>query len=125
MMEKYAKKEIDEDFYLQRMGAISLKLARVAHKTDTVNAGTEAEAVLGLVEDAAEYSDSNDSLSKTRPQSEDSNSSSDTEQNVGAEALASVANHLMTKKVAKKPPSKKSKSNTDSNKSYKMFLLFS
>ena len=32
MMEKYAKKEIDEDFYLQRMGAISLKLARVAHK---------------------------------------------------------------------------------------------
>ena len=101
------------------MGAISLKLARVAHKTDAANADTETEAVPGLVEATEEDSYSNDSLSETRPlpQSEDSNSSSDSEQNVGAEALASVANQLMTKKVSKKPPSKKSKSNTESNKS--------
>ena len=32
-----SKNDIDEDFYLQRMGALSLKLARVAKKT-TVDA---------------------------------------------------------------------------------------
>ena len=32
LMEKFSKNLIEEDFYLQRMGALSLKLARVANK---------------------------------------------------------------------------------------------
>ena len=70
LMAKYAKNQIEEDFYLKRMGAMSLKLARVAHKTTTT---VQAQNVPGLVphdlpglvpDDDVE---SNDSLSETRP----------------------------------------------------------
>ena len=106
MMEKYAKKEVEEDFYLQRMGAISLKLARVAHKTDVV---IEEEKEPGSTEIPAQESDS-DSMSETRPlpQSEDSNTSSGSENDVAADAFAG-ANRMLNKQLMKKPITKKSK----------------
>jgi hypothetical protein len=106
MMEKYAKKEVEEDFFLQRMGAISLKLARVAHKTDVV---IEEEKEPGSTEIPAQESDS-DSMSETRPlpQSEDSNTSSGSENDVAADAFAG-ANRMLNKQLMKKPITKKSK----------------
>ena len=91
LMEKYAKKEIDEDFYLVRMGAVSLKLARVAHKS----AGVAEEATENVPID----DNSDDSMSETRPlpRSEDSNSSSDDDVDVGGDAIASVASRLLKK----------------------------
>ena len=70
-MEKYAKNQIDEDFYLQRMGALSLKLARVAKKTTVDAEVPEATRVPTCEGDGDE---SNDSLSETRsmPNSDES-----------------------------------------------------
>ena len=43
LMDKFAKNLIDEEFYLQRMGALSLKLARAAHKSTNTANNTSAE----------------------------------------------------------------------------------
>ena len=75
-MAKYAKNQIGEDFYLKRMGAMSLRLARVAHKTTTT---VKAQNVPGLV----------DSLSETRPmpESDETDSFSDNDHQYGNDAL--------------------------------------
>ena len=96
-MDKYAKKDIEEDFYLQRMGAISLKLARVAHKA----AATE--------DVAPDHESENDSLSETRPLpvSAESHSSGDSDEEVGVAALSEAANRLLNKETRK--PNQKGK----------------
>ena len=101
-MDKYGKKDIEEDFYLQRMGAISLKLAKVAHKS----AATED------VVDAPDQESENDSLSETRPLplSEESHSSGDSDEDVGTAALSGAANRLLNKQTRK--PNQKSKDNS-------------
>ena len=46
LMEKFSKNLIEEDFYLQRMGAMSLKLARAAHKSTNLVNSTGASHTL-------------------------------------------------------------------------------
>ena len=107
LMEKYAKNKIDEDFYLQRMGAVSLKLGRIAHKTTN---NVEASEGLDNVS-APPDNDSNDSLSETRPlpQSEDTDSFSDNDHHYGADAVTGGADRLLNRQIGKKKPNRKSK----------------
>ena len=100
LMEKYAKNKIDEDFYLQRMGALSLKLGRIARKPTTpLEAAPE-----GTGDNAGHEADSNDSLSETRPlpQSEDTDSFSDNDHNYGTDAVTGGADRLLNRQVGKK-----------------------
>ena len=103
LMEKYAKNQIDKDFYLQRMGALSLKLARVAKKT-TVDAENEEASNKAPAAD-----ESNDSLSETRaiPHSEDTDDSfSDNDHNYGTDALTGGADKLLNRKTTAAKKSK-------------------
>ena len=111
-MAKYAKNQIGEDFYLKRMGAMSLKLARVAHKTTTT---VQAQNVPGLVPDDLpglvpdDDVESNDSLSETRPmpQSDETDSFSDNDHQYGNDALTGGADRLLNIQVGNRRQKRK------------------
>ena len=110
LMERYSKNDIDEDFYLQRMGALSLKLARVAKKTTVDAEVPEATSREPGGNGVGDGDESNDSLSETRamPHSDDScDSFSDNDHNYGTDALNGVAQRLLNKRnTGKKQTSK-------------------
>ena len=124
MMEKYGKNLIEEDFYLQRMGAMSLKLARLAHKTTTNVDGQEG--VQEAAATAATDDESNDSLSETRPMpqsDDDTESFSDNDHHYGTDALTGGANRLLNRQIGKKKTKPNCKFISFYNVMYSLFLF--
>ena len=76
LMQQFSKGEISRRSYLMEMGAISLKADRKAKRILPTNEDSTHSATINM----ANESDSNDSLSETRPFGEASECSSDSEQ---------------------------------------------
>ena len=104
LMQQFSKGEIDRRFYLKEMGAISLKADRKAKRI-----GPEEEVVPSSNINVSIDSESNDSLSETRPFGEESEDSSCSDQEAPSNRPQRSASSVASVPVALRPGSKKKK----------------